>query len=75
MEEEVSNAYDYVDWLKWVSDAERRRHAMFESSNCEEILVWLQVHQTKGGDVHNNSCNKLTTSVINDVSTRWKEIC
>ncbi len=66
---------DYVDWLKWVSDVERRRQSMFEFSNCEEIPVLLQIHKTKGGDVHNDSCNKLTTSNINEVSTRWKEIC
>jgi hypothetical protein len=48
---------------------------MFESSNCEKILVLLQIHKTKGGDVHNDSCNKLTTFDINEVSTIWKEIC
>jgi hypothetical protein len=48
---------------------------MFESSNCEEILVLLQIHETEGGDVHNNSSNKLTRSDSNEVRTRWKEIC
>jgi hypothetical protein len=75
MEEEISNVDDYVDWLKWLSDAEIRRHAMFESSNCEKNPTLLQIHETKGGDVHNNSNNKLTTSDNNEVSTRWKEIC
>jgi hypothetical protein len=41
MEEEISDVNDYVNWLKWVYDAKRRRHAMFESSNCEKILVLL----------------------------------
>jgi hypothetical protein len=39
--EEMSNANDYADSLKWVFDVEKRRHAMFESSNCEEIPVLL----------------------------------
>jgi hypothetical protein len=41
MEEEISDVNDYVNWLKWVYDAKRRRHAMLESSNCEKILVLL----------------------------------
>ncbi len=65
---------DYVNWLKWVFDAERRQ-SMFESSNCEEIPMLLQIHKIEGGDVHNDSYNKMTTSDINEVSTRWKEIC
>ncbi len=35
----------------------------------------LQIHKIEGGDVHNDSCNKLTTSDINEESKRWKEIC
>jgi len=45
---------------------------MFESTNFEEIPVLLQIHETEGGDVHNNSSNKLTTSDNDEVSTRWK---
>jgi hypothetical protein len=41
MEEEMSNVDDYVDWLKWVSDAKRRRQAMFKFSNCEKFIVLL----------------------------------
>jgi hypothetical protein len=75
MEEEISNTYDYDDWLEWVYGEKRRRHAMFESSNCEKIILLLQIHETKGGDVHNNSSNKLTTYDNNEVSIKWKETC
>jgi hypothetical protein len=32
MEQEITDADDYVDWFKWVSDAEQSKHAMFEST-------------------------------------------
>jgi glyoxylate carboligase len=70
MEEKIIDADDYADWLKWVSDAKRRKQTMFESTNFEEIPVLLQIHETEGGDVHNNSNNKLTTSDNDEVSTR-----
>jgi hypothetical protein len=69
MEEKMSDIDDYVDLLKWVYSAERKRQTMFESSNCEEIPMLLQIHKTEGGDVHNDSCNKLTASDINEEST------
>jgi hypothetical protein len=34
MKEEITNANNYVDWLKWVSDAEKRRQVIFESTSC-----------------------------------------
>jgi len=43
MEEEITDAYDYVDWLKWVFDAEKSKHAMFESTHYVEIPILLQV--------------------------------
>jgi len=48
---------------------------MFESTNYAEIPILLQIHEIKGGDVHNNSNNKLTSSDSDEISTRWKEIC
>jgi hypothetical protein len=32
MKEEITYADDYADWIRWVSDAEQRRHAMYEST-------------------------------------------
>jgi len=54
MEEEITNADDYADWIKWVSDAEKGKQAIFETTNCVEVPVLLQVHQIDSGDSHNN---------------------
>jgi hypothetical protein len=71
MEEEITDADDYVDGLRWVSDAEQSRQAMYESTHCVEILVLLQVDQTGGGDLGHNSTEQLTSSNHDEMSTRW----
>jgi len=55
MEEEIIDIDNYVDWLKWVFDAKKRKHAMFESTKCVEIPILLQVHEAKSGGFNNNS--------------------
>jgi glyoxylate carboligase len=55
MEEEITNADDYADWLKWVSDAKRNKQAMFESTHHAKIPVLLQVQQIESGGLNNNS--------------------
>jgi hypothetical protein len=74
MEEEIINVDDDANRLKWVFDVERKRQTMFESINCEEIPVLLQIRETEGGDIHNNSNDKLTSSDSEDMNTRCKEI-
>jgi hypothetical protein len=59
MEENIKYAKNYVNWFRWVSDAKRRNQTIFESRNHEEILVLLQVHETKDGDFNNNFNKKL----------------
>jgi hypothetical protein len=74
MEEEIIGANDYVDWIKWVSDVKKGKHAIFESTNYAKMFVLLQVHQTESGDSHNNCRKQLVLSNNHEVSTRWEEI-
>jgi hypothetical protein len=55
MEEEITNADDYADWLRWVSVAKQSRQAMYESTHCATIPMLLQVHQIEGGNLNCNS--------------------
>jgi len=41
MEEEITNADDYADSLKWVSNAEQNRQAMYESTHDAKIPALL----------------------------------
>jgi len=72
MEKEITNVDDYVDWIMWVSDAEERKHAIFEFTSCAKVLILLQVHQTNSSGSHNDCNEQLTLSNNEDVSTRWK---
>jgi hypothetical protein len=45
MEEEIKNANDYADWLKWVSNAERSKHAMFESTHYTEFECYYKFNK------------------------------
>ncbi len=54
MEEEITNVDDYADWIKWVSDAEKGKQAISETTNCVEVLILLQVQQMDSGDSHNS---------------------
>jgi hypothetical protein len=55
MEEEIIDAGDYANWLRWVSDVEQSRQAMYESTHCATIPMLLQVHQVEGGNLDRNS--------------------
>jgi hypothetical protein len=45
MKEEVTDADDYADWIRWVSDAEQGKQALPRAANCAEVPVLLQVQQ------------------------------
>jgi hypothetical protein len=75
MEEEITDVDDYTDWLRWVSDVEQNRQAMYESTHYAAILMLLQVHQVEGGDLDNKSTEQLASSNHDEMSTRWREIC
>jgi hypothetical protein len=75
MEEEITDADDYADWIKWVSDVEKGKQAICETTNYAKVLVLLQVHQIDSGDSHNNCREQLVLSDNHEVSTRWEEIC
>jgi len=43
MEEEIIDANDYVDWLRWVSYAEQSRQAMYESTHCAKFQYYYKL--------------------------------
>jgi hypothetical protein len=42
MREEIGNSDNYVDWIKWVADAEQKKQAPSGANNVE-VLALLQV--------------------------------
>ncbi len=45
MKEETADADDYADWIKWVADAEQKKHAHTNDVTSAEVPILLQVQQ------------------------------
>ncbi|CAM6078671.1 unnamed protein product [Sphagnum tenellum] len=89
MEEEITNADDYADWLRWVSDAEQSGQAMYESrhdatiplslqqpsqGHTSSIPALLQVLQTKDGNPDFKPTKEVASFNHDGMNTRWREI-
>jgi hypothetical protein len=90
MNEEVTDADDYTDWMRWVANAEQSRRAMCESMpdatvtlmlqqpglrDTSSILMLLQAIQMKDGDSNCSTTELLRSSSHDKMGTRWREIC
>jgi len=75
MKEEITDADDYADWIKWVSDAEQGKQAIFEVANCAEVPVLLQVQYMDNSLFPNSFKEQLPFSDDCKANSRWEEIC
>jgi hypothetical protein len=90
MVEEVTDSDDYADWIRWVSDAEQSKQAMYESTqdlpvplllqqpspvHNSSIPVLLQTVQVKDGDPDCKPVEQLASSSHQEMDNRWREIC
>jgi hypothetical protein len=75
MKEEITDADDYADWIRWVSDAEQGRQALPGAANCAKVHVLLQVQQMGIVNSHNSFKEQLALSNNHKASSRWGEIC
>ncbi len=75
MKEEITDADDYADWIRWVSDVEQGKQALPGAANCVEVPVLLQVQQVDTADSHDEFRKQLALSNNWMVNSRWEEIC
>ncbi len=90
MIEEITDGDDYVDWIKWVADAEESKQIMHESTHNVHVPLLLQQHypkhdftipmilqtiQVRGGDSDCEPSEKFMSPSRHESGTRWKEIC
>jgi hypothetical protein len=90
MNEEVTDADDYADWIRWVVDAEQSRRTMCESTpdvvvtlmlqqpglrDTSSIPMLLQAVQMKDGNSNCSTTELLKSSSHDKMGTRWREIC
>jgi predicted aspartyl protease len=74
MKEEITDSDDYVDWIQWVSDAEKGKKASGEVARCAEVPALLLNHQVSGNDTRFDHKEQLALSNDQKMSTRWEEI-
>ncbi len=89
MKEEITDADDYADWIRWVSNAEQGKHAMYDSTHgvavppllqqpsqvhVSLIPVVLQTVQMKDGNSYGSHAQQLTSANHCEMNTRWREI-
>jgi hypothetical protein len=90
MAEEVTNADDYTNWIRWVSDAEQSRQDMCESTydapvpfllqqpnrdHDSSILALLHIVQIKDGNSDCKPTEQLASSSHHEMDIKWREIC
>jgi hypothetical protein len=52
MKEEIIDADNYANWIRWVSYAEQGKQALPGATNCAKVPVLLQVQQMDTSDSH-----------------------
>jgi hypothetical protein len=89
MTKEIADGDDYADWIRWVSDAEKSRQTMYESTHDVPIPLLLQQHcpehdsvipmllqtvHVRDGDSGCEPIKKFASSRHCELGIRWKEI-
>ncbi len=90
MDEKIIDVDDYADWMRWVSDAEQSKRAMYESTHDADVPFLLQqpsrrdassipalrqIVQMKDGNSNHNTTEQLGSSSHEEKDIRWREIC
>jgi len=90
MKEEITDADDYADWIRWVFNAKQGRQAMYESTrgvavppllqqpsqvHASSIPAPLQTVQMRDGNSNGSHTEQLTSANHCEMNTRWREIC
>jgi len=74
MREETGDSDDYVDWIKWVADAEQKKQAPSGATNVE-VLALLQVQQLDDATSCKDPKDQIASTDESNVGSRWKDIC
>jgi len=72
MKEEIADADDYVDWIRWAADGENRRKNPSESANATGGSVVLQVLQEENTASSGSNRKRITDD--HKGNERWEDI-
>jgi len=75
IQEEITDADDYANWIKWVADAKQKKQAFTNGLNHVEVPVLLQVQQLNDVAFCNNFRDRIVSTDDPGVNSRWEDIC
>ncbi len=73
MKEEITDADDYTDWIRWAVDGEHHKQNPSEAVNATRGSVLLQVQQMEVVASSDNNRKRITDDRKGDA--RWEDIC
>ncbi len=71
--EELTDADDYADWIRWATEEEQRMPNLSEAANAVEESVLLQIQQLEITNSSGDIEDRIAKNPKED--TRWGEIC
>ncbi len=73
MKEEITDADDYTDWIRWAADGEHNKQNPSEAASATGGSVLLQVQQMEVAASSGNDRKRITDDRKGDA--RWEDIC
>ncbi len=73
MKEEITDADDYADWIRWAADGAHHKQNPSEAANATRGSVLLQVQQMEVAASSGNDRKRITDDRRGDA--RWEDIC
>jgi len=73
MKEEITDADDYANWIRWAANGEGRNKGLSQATEATKESVLLQIQEVETTASDNRVKEQITDGLEDDV--RWKDIC
>jgi len=72
MKEEITDADDYADWIRWAADGEGRKKGLFQATKVTKESVLLQIQEVETTASDDRVREQIADGLKDD--TRWEDI-
>jgi hypothetical protein len=73
MKEEITDADDYADWIRWAADGEGRKKGLSQATEATKESVLLQIQEVETTASDDRVREQIADGLKDDA--RWKDIC
>jgi len=73
MKEEITDADDYADWIRWAADGEGRNKGLSQATEATKEFVLLQIQEVETIASNDRVREQIADGLEDDA--RWKDIC